>query len=27
MSYQDALNDLKEAFGKEKLLTPADIAP
>jgi hypothetical protein len=27
MSYQDALNDLKEAFGKQKLLTPADIAP
>lgn len=27
MSYQDALADLKEEFGKKKLLTPADIAP
>ena len=27
MSYQDALPDLKEEFGKKKLLTPADIAP
>lgn len=27
MSYQDALADLKEEFGKKKLLTPSDIAP